>query len=80
MAAIPPIPYKSPFLSPDGSLAQPWAKWFRDVFQRVGGSDALSNVELNAAVTAAVASIATLSSTTSSLTSQIDGLNQGQNL
>jgi peptidoglycan hydrolase CwlO-like protein len=43
---IPPPPYKSPFVDRSGSLAPSWQNWFRDLFLRIGGTIAKSNVEL----------------------------------
>jgi len=47
MAAIlPPIPYKTPLLDRNGYLNEAWSRWFRDMFERIGGTRALSNTEL----------------------------------
>lgn len=43
---LPPVPYKSPLVDNSGFLTPPWATFFRQVFQRIGGPIALSNIEL----------------------------------
>jgi hypothetical protein len=43
---VPPVPYKIPMLTDTGFLTDPWAKWFRAVYVRMGGSVAESNSEL----------------------------------
>jgi hypothetical protein len=43
---IPPPPYKTPFVDRSGTLAPAWQTWFRDLFIRIGGKIALTNVEL----------------------------------
>ncbi len=43
---LPPLPYKSPMLRDDGFLSEAWSKWFRQMFSRIGGTEALSNIEL----------------------------------
>lgn len=48
MASIPQIPYKVPIINQAGFLSPAWEKWFRDVFLRIGGLEALSNTELEA--------------------------------
>lgn len=75
-----------------GFLSEAWSKWFRQIFLRTGGTDALSNTELeNINVTGlqtqidtANANIATLNTTVSGLTtstqSALDGLRQGPGL
>lgn len=52
MASLPPLPYKVPPISPTGYLSDTWAKWFQDMFNRIGGTSSLSNAELEAAVLA----------------------------
>lgn len=54
---IPPLPYKIPVLTPNGLLSDPWAKWFRQIFTRVGGSVAPSNSELADGQTAQLANV-----------------------
>ncbi len=51
---VPPIPYKAKLLSATGYLTDPWAKWFREVFSRIGGTTALSNTELESMQTGGV--------------------------
>jgi hypothetical protein len=43
---LPAPPYKSQFIGSNGLLSEPWSKWVRQLFQRVGGFSALSNSEL----------------------------------
>lgn len=44
--ALPPLPYKTPVINERGFLTEPWAKLFRQLWVRVGGSIALTNLEL----------------------------------
>jgi hypothetical protein len=44
--SVPPVPYKAALVDARGLLTPAWAAWFRQVFTRVGGHDALSNTEL----------------------------------
>lgn len=34
---MPPIPYKTPILSPRGPMTEPWLKFFRELWARLGG-------------------------------------------
>jgi hypothetical protein len=43
---VPPPPYKAPFVDRSGSLSTAWQTWFRELFLRIGGTVAKSNVEL----------------------------------
>lgn len=85
---IPPLPYKSPVITQTGFLSEPWSKWFRQMFIRIGGIEALSNVELaalpalelaavEADITSLETSVTTLQATVTSLQAQINDLNQG---
>lgn len=44
---VPPIPYNTPIAGPRGMISDPWGKWFRQVFARIGGNIAPSNSELS---------------------------------
>jgi hypothetical protein len=54
---VPPIPYKSQIANENGFISEPWSKWFRQMFLRVGGSDALSNAELAASLSSLQTSV-----------------------
>lgn len=43
---LPPLPLKSVVINERGILTPLWATWFRELFQRIGGTTALSNIEL----------------------------------
>ena len=88
---VPPPPYKSPVITPQGFLTDVWSKWFRQVFSRIGGSVALSNTQLEALPAASLATvnsrlsaleITSASNTTriTTLESQVSALNQGPTL
>lgn len=47
MALLPPVPFKEKLISGLGYLTPAWADWFNRAFVRMGGSDALTNVELD---------------------------------
>lgn len=36
--SLPPAPYSAPMLLPNGTLSVPWTVWFRQLFNRLGGS------------------------------------------
>lgn len=87
--AVPNLPYKSPVINKEGYLTAPWAGWFRDLFNRVGGTLALTNVQLeelqSSDLTAVQADIDALQSTAASLVVlvaalqvNIQDLNQGR--
>lgn len=48
---VPPPPFKTQMQDDQGFLTAPWAKWFQFAFERIGGSIALSNVELSSVQT-----------------------------
>jgi hypothetical protein len=85
---VPELPYKTPLLDESGTyLSRPWAGWFRDMFSRIGGTVALTNVELadlsdtqvaalQVNITALQASVVTLSAQITALQSSINDLNQ----
>lgn len=37
---IPPIPYHTPMVGPNGLITNPWVAWFRQMFNRIGGNNA----------------------------------------
>lgn len=44
---LPPPPYRSPFLNQaTGLISDAWQKWIQQLFQRVGGTIALSNPQI----------------------------------
>jgi hypothetical protein len=43
---VPPIPYKVKVTDQAGFVSPTWSKWFRSLFERVGGVVALSNLDL----------------------------------
>lgn len=75
MGILPPIPYKVSVSRPDGLLSEPWAKFFRELFTRVGGIEALSNTEL-AGGDDGSSSISSLSTRVAALEVQTNDLNQ----
>lgn len=41
---VPPTPFKTPLIDEKtGLLTNPWTAWFREMFERVGGSSAPSS-------------------------------------
>ncbi len=74
---VPPIPYKTPVTNNSGMITEPWSKWFRQVFQRIGGTVALSNTELteNLDLTDIENDIAALQTLTGGHTTSINTLN-----
>lgn len=44
---LPPVPYQTPVMNKGGALTEPWAVWFRQLFTRVGGFRAKTNLELD---------------------------------
>ena len=91
--ALPPVPYKVAVVNSSGMLSVPWANFFRQLWNRAGGGEALSNTDLEdlqtvsfdsiqAEVDALQATVASLQSTVSDLssTSGLDSLNQGRQL
>lgn len=43
---VPPVPYKVQVIDKQGYISPTWSKWFRSLFERVGGVIALSNLDL----------------------------------
>ena len=56
--ALNPPPYKSPMFDRSGLVTQVWAAWFRDLFDRTGGSGAAETVAEHVADTTAHAASA----------------------
>ncbi len=70
---IPPPPYRQSIQDNRGYLTQAWAQWFQVAFERMGGSKALSNVELGGTQTGSGSgSIATLQAEIAALQAKID--------
>lgn len=78
---VPPIPYNAPIVNQGGFISDPWGKWFRQVFTRIGGNFAPSNTDLAASLSGQVSEIdddvESLSERVSSLENQAAGLGQG---
>lgn len=76
---VPPVPYKSQLTDEQGLLSQPWSSWFRQLFSRIGGAAALSNLDLATIqlvdLSVANANIAALQATTTTLTAGVSTLN-----
>lgn len=80
---LPPVPYKSSLVDKTGFLTPAWSGWFRDVFQRIGGTVAPSNneiAELQATTTSQGSSIDATETTVDSILDSIEALNQGRQL
>lgn len=79
-----PVPYKVPMTDRNGNITTTWANWFKDVFTRVGGLKALSNLELEGLpaqdLSELESDVDTLSSSVSTLSGKINDLNQGRHL
>lgn len=45
--AIPPMPIKNPLEDAQGLMSQPWLAFFREVYNRIGGTSATSNTDLH---------------------------------
>lgn len=71
---IPAVPYKAPFAGKDGYLSPVWANWFRDLFQRIGGNEALTNQELEGNTTDFSAQISSLQTQVTTLSGEVDAL------
>ncbi|HVX00861.1 MAG TPA: hypothetical protein VHA52_10565, partial [Candidatus Babeliaceae bacterium] len=48
---VPQVPFRSPVVGSDGILTAVWAAWFRQIFNRVGGANALTNLQLETNLT-----------------------------
>ena len=70
---LPPIPLKTPIADDNGLPTGPWTAWFRELFSRVGGTNASSNSQL-------FALISTIQTNISSLQTEVEGLKQGRQL
>lgn len=77
--ALPPIPYKTPVIGPNGFITEPWSKFIRQLYVRVGGSIALTNIELEelqeAELVTILADINALEALTASHTTSISSTN-----
>src|SRR4051812_11707701 len=45
---LPPVPIQAPLQDQSGKLSMTWMAWFRQLYFRFCGSDALTNLELEA--------------------------------
>lgn len=86
---VPPPPFKMAIVDENGFMSAAFGGWIRDLFNRIGGTSALTNKELEVVQTAdlgtLVTDVATLQTTTASqaslvttLTSAIDDLKKGR--
>ena len=71
---LPPVPYKTPMQDESGFLSEPWSKWFRQAFARMGGVDAPTNKDLQSSNTGALLSLQT---SVAVLQSQVSSLQLG---
>jgi hypothetical protein len=71
---LPPVPYKSLMAGDDGFVSEPWSKWFRQAFKRMGGVDAPTNKDLQASQLPAITA---LQSQVTSLNSQFSAITTG---
>jgi len=44
---LPPVPIKTPVIDDSGMISTAWSAWFRQLFFRVGGNAAKTNIELD---------------------------------
>lgn len=87
---VPPVPFKAPVTDDNGLLSTAWAGFFRQLFNRIGGPTALSNLELAdeqstgiagalVSITALQGSVSTLRSTVASQTTDLATLQSSVN-
>jgi len=69
--SIPPHPSRSPIADKNGMATAAWTMWFRDVFQRIGGLNAPTNLEL---ATSGSLDVSGLQAQITALTSRVDDL------
>lgn len=80
---VPPVPHKSLVLTENGYLTAAWAGWLRQLYIRIGGVEALSNIEIGDQLqdlTTLQAAVTTLQTAVTTLQSNINDLNQGPRL
>ncbi len=86
---VPPVPYKTPMTDSSGRLSNMWSKWFREVFERIGGTIAPSNSDLVGVVELStlegdISSLETITTTQTAdinaLEAMVEGLQQGRAL
>jgi hypothetical protein len=75
---VPPIPIQAKIIDDRGILTPTWAQFFQQVFYRIGGPQALTNLQLasvtNPGLAALQATVATMQSTITTNQSQISAL------
>lgn len=76
---LPPIPQKSKMVDDSGLITPAWSGFFRELFRRVGGTLALSNIEIaqTLGVTPAPAPVVSQVTAPSALQIQIDYIQKG---
>lgn len=80
---VPPVPLKSELTDANGFLSPAWAGFFKQLFNRIGGAVALTNIELATQigdVPTIQANLTALQATVANLQSMINDLNQGPKL
>jgi hypothetical protein len=76
--ALPPIPYKQPLTDVNsGSMSDIWSKWFRDMYQRIGGALSSTNEELSDQMATLQTTVSSLQTTVNSHTTILDGISNG---
>ena len=80
---IPPVPYRVPIQSKSGELHPLWAAWFRELFTRVGGTGADSNLTLTTAITTMQTTVDQVNTDVNALNAlyaEVTALGQGRDL
>ena len=73
-SVLPPPPYKSPMVTSDGLITDPWQKWLIQLYQRVGGINAVSNVNLQKTAAAGILTNTHVGSTNTTVYTSPTGL------
>lgn len=79
-SVLPPTPFQAPIIRENGFLNQRWVGFFREAFDKIGGSAGLTIVELNEMAEELSDKIDVLSAQVAALNSSLSGgneLNQG---
>lgn len=78
------VPYKVPVTDSSGLISAPWSKWFRQLYDRVGGTIAPSNSQLSGGSLIDLSTLETqvthLQSQVAALQVNINDINQGRRL
>lgn len=77
---LPPIPYKSIVTNKSGFLTPAWIAFFRELFFRVGGNVAPTNIELNTGSNSISNTVSTHTSQIAALQTKDNDFGQGPNL